>query len=44
MAARKDLIGWLAGPVKARALRAKNPKGYLINAMKKEINSYICTQ
>jgi hypothetical protein len=38
MHARKNLLEWLAGGVKARALRAKNPKGYLINAMKKETN------
>jgi hypothetical protein len=37
MHARGSLLEWLAGGVKARALRAKNPKGYLINAIKKEI-------
>jgi hypothetical protein len=31
-----DFVGWLAGDVKARANRADNPKGYLINALKKE--------
>jgi hypothetical protein len=40
MHARKNLLEWLAGSVKSRALRAKNPKGYLINAMKKEINKW----
>jgi hypothetical protein len=37
MYVRGNMIEWLAGDVKARALRAKNPKGYLINAMKKEL-------
>jgi hypothetical protein len=31
-----DFVGWLAGDIKARANRANNPKGYLINALKKE--------
>jgi hypothetical protein len=39
-----DFIGWLAGDVKVQANSANNPKGYLINALKKEkkaLNSQI---